>query len=168
MLLVRPRIPVHLQHTVLSATDSKRRHYNFLTNPMTSIFGFNILQQGLAFLPQPTFLPSYARALALAPSTGDMLLALNSLAQVTCQILPGHFSNTVSIHIPRAVAWLVSGLAVLLLWGPATGLESLAAFAALWGRVCWLVQRVADENCCRYERAREGCGGCNYDAVCLV
>ena len=38
-----------------------------------------------------------------------------------------------SIHIPHAVASLVSGLAVLLLWGPATGLGSLAAFAALWG-----------------------------------
>lgn len=167
---MRPQILVHLQHTLLSTNDSKCRQHNFLTNPMTFIFGFSVLQQGLAFPPPPTFLPSYARALVLAPSTGDMLLALNSLAQVTGQILPGHFSDTVSIHTPHAIAWLASGLSVLLLWGPATGLGSLAAFAALWGRVCWLVQRVVDENCCRNERerARGGCGGCNYDAVFLV
>ncbi|OCK95646.1 uncharacterized protein K441DRAFT_658361 [Cenococcum geophilum 1.58] len=135
---------------------------------MTFIFGFSVLQQGLAFPPPPTSLPSYTRALALAPSTGDMLLALNSLAQVTGQIMLGHFSDTMGIHIPHTIAWLVSGLAVLLLWGPATGLGSLAAFAALWGRVCWPVQRVVDENCCGNERARGGCGGCNYDAVFLV
>ena len=135
---------------------------------MTFISGFSVLQQGLAFPPLPTFLPSYARALALAPSTSDMLLALNSLAQVTGQILLGHFSDTVSIHIPHAIAWPVSGLAVLLLWGPAAGLGSLAAFAALRGRVCWLAQRVVDENCCGNELARGECGGCNYDAIFLV
>lgn len=133
MFLIRPRIPVHFQRAPSSAVNSKRRHYNFLANPLTYVFGFSILLQGLAFPLPPTFLPSYARVLALPPSSGDMLLAVNSLAQVTGQILLGHFSDTLSTHIPHAVASLVSGLAVLTLWGPATGVGSLVAFATLWG-----------------------------------
>ncbi|KAF2488968.1 MFS general substrate transporter, partial [Lophium mytilinum] len=130
--LIRPRIPVHLQHKPPPPSGAPRP-YNFLRNPLTYVFGFSIALQGLAFPLPPTFLPSYATALALPASSGDLLLSLNSLAQVTGQILLGHFSDNVSTHLPHSISSLITGLAVLLLWGPARGIGSLAAFAALWG-----------------------------------
>ncbi|OCK80779.1 MFS general substrate transporter [Lepidopterella palustris CBS 459.81] len=131
-LLVRPRIPAHLQPP-LQRSSMPKRSFNFLKNQLTYVFGISILLQGLAFPLPPTFLPSYALGLSLSHSTGDILLAVNSLAQVTGQILLGHFSDNVSIHLPHSISCFISGLSCLLVWGSAGGLSSLVAFAALWG-----------------------------------
>jgi MFS family permease len=131
-LLIRPRIPFHLQLKP-NPLPGPRKRYRFLSNPLIYLFGGSIFLQGLAFPLPPTFLPSYATSLSLPARTGDTLLALNSLAQVIGQLLLGHFSDTFSTHLPHSLSSLIAGLSVLFLWGPAKNLGSLASFAALWG-----------------------------------
>ncbi|KAJ9641445.1 hypothetical protein H2199_005415 [Coniosporium tulheliwenetii] len=127
LLMIKPRIP-----PAMISRKPGRNNHAFLRNPLVYVFAASILLQGLAF-----FLPNIFLLLRPRPqppsSSGDLLLAITSLAQVTCQIALGHFSDKASIHLPSHACALISGLAVLLLWGPARDFGRLAAFAALWG-----------------------------------
>ncbi|KAF2192533.1 hypothetical protein K469DRAFT_731045 [Zopfia rhizophila CBS 207.26] len=89
-----------------------------LLHPTVLVVSASIFLQGLVFPFPPTFLPSYALALSLSSYSGDAILAINSLSQVTGQILLGY---------------LVTGLACFLLWGRAKEMARLGLFAGLWG-----------------------------------
>ncbi|KAF2104972.1 MFS general substrate transporter [Rhizodiscina lignyota] len=143
LFLVRPRTPVgHPEHHTFSSSPKASaseipkpipNKYAFLRNPYIYFFALAVFLQGLAFFLPPIFLPSFSTSLGLSHTTGDVLLAINSLAQVTGQMLLGHFSDKMHPHIPTTVATLFSGLAALLLWGPAKTFTPLAVFSGIWG-----------------------------------
>jgi MFS family permease len=141
--LIRPRRPpppssYHHHHTTLESDVASPRQgttpwYAVLLTPSAIVITLSTITQGLVFPYPPTFLPSYATALALPPSAADSLLAIRSFCQVLGLIVLGWFSDHVSHHIPHSLSSLISGFACLLLWGPAKGYVRLGVFAAVWG-----------------------------------
>lgn len=139
ILLIKPRIP----HSMLASQSAKARAYNdadmkkkdpsMLRNPLFHLHNLATLLQGLAFFFPPTFLPSFSSALSLPSSTGDILLAINALAQVSGQLTLGFASDIISPSIPPTMSAAITGLAVFLLWGPAKSMLFLCLFSALWG-----------------------------------
>lgn len=150
-LLIKPRTPVgHPEHFTSTApktkvtgdTDSntskttpnlKLGKYAFVYNPYFYFFAMAVFLQSLAYFLPPTFLPSYATALNLSPKTGDILLAINNLAQVCGQMLLGHLTDKIHPHIPVAACTLTTGVSALTLWGLAKTLPPLGVFSGVWG-----------------------------------
>ncbi|GAB7355987.1 hypothetical protein MBLNU459_g6615t1 [Dothideomycetes sp. NU459] len=119
--------------TTTAASNSASDLRTIAHDPHFVVFAAAIFLQGLAFFLPNIFIPSYSASLALGPSAGNGLLALTSLSQVAGQITLGHVSDKTNPYIPTSLASFVSGVGVLLLWGPAKGLGRLAPFALLWG-----------------------------------
>ena len=126
LLYLRTRAPP-------SETAAPKTDYTFMRNQHFWFFAAAIMFQGLGFFLPNTFLPSFADALGLSKTHGDLLLAMTALAQVSGQMAMGYFSDKFNAYIPITVSVLIQAAAVLVLWGPAKGFGRLAAFAASWG-----------------------------------
>lgn len=127
LFMLKPRV------TSQDTSTRPRADTFFLSNGHFYFFAGAILFQGLGFFLPNTFLPSFANALGLSKTHGDLLLALTSLAQVTGQMVMGHVSDNMNAYIPTTISTLIQALAVLLLWGPAKDFWRVALFALAWG-----------------------------------
>jgi hypothetical protein len=76
---------------------------------------------------------AYAEALNLPTSTGTLLVALMNAASVPGILVLGHLSDRAPLRFVVLLSALGSALACLLLWGFATQLGVLVAFALAFG-----------------------------------
>lgn len=124
-------------HVLQNRVSGQPKMYQY--NPVFYFFLISTFLQGVAFFIPNIFLPTYSSLLALPPIAGDGILAVTACAQVTGQILLGHFSDRVTIHLPSHLSALISGLGVIFVWGPTNGSSSLSSlvrllgFSAVWG-----------------------------------
>ena len=135
--LLKSRYPSYEDDEVLKAD------YSFLKMPLFYIFALAGLLQGLGFYFPIIYLPSYATSLGLSGTMGALLLVILSFAQMLSQIGFGYVSDMrvrrlwkderVPVGILVFVSTVISGLAILGLWGPARSFAMLAAFAMLYG-----------------------------------
>ncbi|KAK5154627.1 hypothetical protein LTR04_006002, partial [Oleoguttula sp. CCFEE 6159] len=139
VFMIKPRLSSSPSSPHASAqptrTTSRRgaARTELVGNVQLYFFALAIFLQGLGFFIPNIFLPSFASSLSLSHALGSTLLALNSLAQVCGQIGFGYVSDKVNIYIPTSASTLLSGLAIVFLWGPAKDFWRLSAFATLWG-----------------------------------
>ncbi|KAF2452438.1 major facilitator superfamily domain-containing protein, partial [Lineolata rhizophorae] len=142
-LVIKPRVPAdgggggerrrRRPAAAAPTAPSFLRAHAFLLRPRTYPHLLATLVQGLpSFLPN-IFLPAYARALDLAPSTGPLLLTVLSLAQVAGQISLGALSDHTPPSLAPTLCSALAAAAVFALWAPATGAPALFGFAAAWG-----------------------------------
>ncbi|RDI78073.1 hypothetical protein Vi05172_g11966 [Venturia inaequalis] len=139
---LKPRLPTS-NSTTVAATN-----WSFLSIPLFWIYSFSNILYGLAFFFPSLYLPSYATSLSLPPSSGALLLALLSIAQVLGQFTFGYLSDQSRlISTLLILSTFISALSSLLLWRLAHSLPPLIAFAllygffgagytAMWGRMC--------------------------------
>ncbi|KAK5015091.1 hypothetical protein LTR60_003041, partial [Cryomyces antarcticus] len=139
VFMIKPRLSSSPSSPHASAqptrTTSRRgaARTELVGNVQLYFFALAIFLQGLGFFIPNIFLPSFASSLSLSHALGSTLLALNSLAQVCGQIGFGYVSDKANIYIPTSASTLLSGLAIVFLWGPAKDFWRLSAFATLWG-----------------------------------
>lgn len=135
LFLMRPRLVPN--DRTASFGQAKRSDVSTLlkycNNIHLPLFATAVFLQGLAFLLPNIFITSFARDLGLSSTSSSGLLALISLAQVLGQLWQGWISDRINVYIPASISTVVPGLAAVLLWGPATGMEYLAPFALIWG-----------------------------------
>lgn len=127
---MKPRLPS--SHTATTAPTD----WSFLHHRLFWIYSLSNLAMGLGYFLPALYLPSYASSLGLAPTSGPLLLALMSTAQVFGQLLFGALSDrssAVPLNALLASSALVAAVAAFLCWGPARHLHLLVVFALLFG-----------------------------------
>lgn len=117
--------------------------YSFFKMPLFYVFSLVGLLQGLGFYFPMIYLPSYATSLGLSDHIGAALLVIYSFAQILGQLGFGYFSDLrvkrfwaeerIPVEILLFVSPLVSGLAILVLWGMAGGIGLLVVFGLVYG-----------------------------------
>ncbi len=117
--------------------------YSFFKTPLFYVFSLVVLLQGLAFYFPLIYLPSYATSLGLSDRIGALLLVVCSFAQMLGQIAFGKFSDLrikrfwieqrISVEILIFISPLMSGIAILGLWGIASSISMLVVFALVYG-----------------------------------
>ncbi|KAL8806844.1 MAG: hypothetical protein Q9182_001104 [Xanthomendoza sp. 2 TL-2023] len=117
--------------------------YSFFKMPLFYVFSLTAVLQGLGFYFPMIYLPSYATSLGLSDSMGALLLVVCSFAQTLGQLGFGYFSDLrvkrvwrderVPVEILLFVSPLVSGVAILGLWGMASGIVMLVGFGLVYG-----------------------------------
>ncbi|KAG4428073.1 hypothetical protein IFR05_016446 [Cadophora sp. M221] len=130
--LLRPRLPVELQQAQ-QCFYIHPRDTQALWNVIFSSFSFSNILQGLAFFLPGIYIPAYARDLGLTDSQGTLALSLMNLCQVFGQIILGRASDTYDAHILMSVSTFSSAIVTLLLWGLGKRIQTLLAFAMLYG-----------------------------------
>ena len=134
---IHPNQRVASKH-IRDKSDSVR-HTDPIRNPLFYFFAVATFLQGIAFFIPNIFLPTYSIQLSKSPVIGDIILSVTACAQVVGQISLGHFSDRVTIHLPSHLSAIISGLAVLFIWGPTTSSLffptpfMLCLFSAVWG-----------------------------------
>lgn len=118
-------------------------NYSFLKMPLFYFFILATLLQGLGFFIPSIYLPSYAASLGMSTTIGALLLMIYSVAQIAGQMVTGYVSDLrisrmgingrIPIGILVFLSPLISGLSILLLWGPARSLAMLIVFAMFYG-----------------------------------
>ncbi|KAL8728858.1 MAG: hypothetical protein Q9166_005098 [cf. Caloplaca sp. 2 TL-2023] len=117
--------------------------YSFFKMPLFYIFSLVALFQGLGFYFPLIYLPSYATSLGMSDHIGALLLVVCGFAQMLGQITFGYFSDLrikrfwsdkrMPVEILAFVSPLVSGIAILGLWGIASSIPMLVLFALVYG-----------------------------------
>ncbi|KAL8894805.1 MAG: hypothetical protein Q9192_004043 [Flavoplaca navasiana] len=117
--------------------------YSFFKMPLFYIFSLAALLQGLGYYFPTIYLPSYATSLGLSDRIGALLLVTVSVAQVLGQIAFGYFSDLrikrllmdkrVPVEALVFISSLMSGIAILGLWGMASSIAVLIMFALIYG-----------------------------------
>lgn len=135
LFLMRPRLSVghHSNSTIQANTPGVKALMKYCKSIHVFSFAAAVFLQGLAFFIPNIFITSFAKDLGLSSTEGSGLLALISFAQVFGQLWQGWISDRINIYIPASISTLASGLASLLLWGPASSMAYLAPFALVWG-----------------------------------
>ncbi|KAF3008917.1 hypothetical protein E8E13_011269 [Curvularia kusanoi] len=117
------------QYTVQLRTD-----WSFFRKPLFWIYSTSNLLMGLGYFFPALFLPSYARAMGLSTSSGALLLAVMSIAQVAGQFSFGYLSDKrTSVTALVTISASVAAVATLSAWGLARSIAPLIAFALLYG-----------------------------------
>ncbi|KAL8922799.1 MAG: hypothetical protein Q9208_004924 [Pyrenodesmia sp. 3 TL-2023] len=141
--LCGPCLPLFKNRCPIPRKEAPEVDYSFLKLPLFYFFALAGLLQGLGFYFPTIYLPSYATSLGLSSTMGALLLVIYSLAQVVGQMAFGHVSDMrikrlwqdqrVPVEILVFLSPCVSGVAILVLWGPAHSLGMLIAFAIVYG-----------------------------------
>ncbi|KAL8846892.1 MAG: hypothetical protein Q9221_008058, partial [Calogaya cf. arnoldii] len=134
--LLKGRYP-RSYHDAIPKTD-----YSFFKMPLFYILSLVVLLQGLGFYFPMIYLPSYATSLGLSDHIGASLLVVSSSAQMLGQIAFGYSSDLrikrfwmdgrVPVEALAFLSPLMSGIAILGLWGMASSLVRLVAFAIIY------------------------------------
>ncbi|KAI4285598.1 MAG: hypothetical protein L6R38_000500 [Xanthoria sp. 2 TBL-2021] len=125
-------------HDTVPKTD-----FSFFRMPLFYIFSLATLLQGLGFYFPMIYLPSYATSLGLSDQIGASLLVVSSFAQMLGQVAFGYASDVrikrfwmnerVPVEALVFISSLMSGMAILGLWGMASSILRLIAFAMVYG-----------------------------------
>ena len=116
---------------------------SFFKMPLFYIFSLAALLQGMGFYFPTIYLPSFATSLGLSDQMGASLLVVSSFAQMLGQVGFGYSSDLrikrfwINERIPVEslvfISPLISGIAILGLWGMASSVLRLVAFASVYG-----------------------------------
>lgn len=106
--------------------------HTIVRNPEFLVFAMIIFFQSLGSLLVPIFIPPFADSLSLAPSAGAGLLTLLNISTAPGLIILGYLSDRTSPYPLTSAMSLVSGLATLLLWVPATSMLQLVPYAIIF------------------------------------
>ncbi|MCJ1358242.1 MAG: hypothetical protein MMC33_008241, partial [Icmadophila ericetorum] len=118
-----------IHHSITTKTD-----FAFLKKPLFYFYATCNFFQGLGCFFPYLFLPSFATAIGLSPTTGALLIALISVTQVIGQLTFGFLSDgRLSLNFLIFMSALPSAVAILTLWGFAYSLLPLVFFALLYG-----------------------------------
>ncbi|KAL8996585.1 MAG: hypothetical protein Q9169_003924 [Polycauliona sp. 2 TL-2023] len=117
--------------------------YSFFKMPLFYIFSLAAVLQGLGFYFPSIYLPSYATSLGSSDHIGASLLVVSNVAQMLGQVAFGYFSDLrirrfcidkrVPVEVLVFVSPLMSGIAILGLWGMASSIGMLIVFALVYG-----------------------------------
>ena len=126
--LFKARLPP-AEHSVMAKTD-----WSFLKKPLFWVYCTSNVAQGLGFYFPSLYLPSYATAIGLDSTTGALLLALMSIAQLLGQFTFGYLSDgRIPLNILIVSSSALAAMASLTLWGLARSLAPLIFFALVYG-----------------------------------
>jgi MFS family permease len=106
---------------------------SFLTSRVFLSFQLGNILESLGFFLPSIYLPSYARALHLPPTTCSLLLAFLNGSSIAGAIVMGHLCDLFPVTFIIALSTLSASLSVFLLWGLSSSLPSLLLFASLYG-----------------------------------
>lgn len=116
---------------------------SFFKMPLFYIFSLVALLQGMGFYFPMIYLPSFATSLGLSDQMGASLLVVSSFAQMLGQVGFGYSSDLrikrfwINERLPVEtlvfISPLISGIAILGLWGMASSILRLVAFALVYG-----------------------------------
>ncbi|CAE6364019.1 unnamed protein product [Rhizoctonia solani] len=111
----------------------QRSDWSFLRNPeFIVLFAGNFLQ-GLGNFVPGIWLPTFASDMNLSVTSGTLVVSLMNAAAVPGSIAIGFASDRYDLRIVMLTSMLGSSLSVLILWGLASNLVMLAAFALVYG-----------------------------------
>ncbi|KAF8608595.1 MFS general substrate transporter [Ceratobasidium sp. AG-I] len=124
--------------------------WSFLRNPQFLILFLGNFLQGLGNFIPVLWLPTFATDINLNVTSGTLILALINASSILGSILLGHLSDKQDLRLVMIISVLGSSLAVFLLWGLASSLPPLVAFAlvygflaapfsSLWPKFCYIV-----------------------------
>ncbi|KAL5631395.1 hypothetical protein ACGC1H_007046 [Rhizoctonia solani] len=107
--------------------------WSFLWNPeFLILFAGNFLQ-GLGNFVPGIWLPTFASDMNLSVTSGTLVVSLMNAAAVLGSIAIGFASDKYDLRVVMITSMLGSSLAVLLLWGLASNIGMLIAFALVYG-----------------------------------
>jgi MFS family permease len=134
-VLVLPVVPLLKGRLPVAGRGALRGlDVSFFRQPLFYVFALSNLVQGLGYYIPGLYLPTYASSLGLSGATGALLLAAFNLATTFGQIAMGWLSDRVANALLLVfVSSFVSALASFLLWGFASSLPTLLAFAVVYG-----------------------------------
>ncbi|KAE9380516.1 MFS general substrate transporter [Stipitochalara longipes BDJ] len=125
---VKPRLPVPS-----APLPRQRISYAFLTTRTHLALQLCNILEGLGFFLPAIYLPSYAQSLNLPTIAGTVLLATINIFSVFGSIGMGVLCDHLQVTTVIAISTTGATLSVFLLWGFATKLPLLIAFAATYG-----------------------------------
>ncbi|KAL8755343.1 MAG: hypothetical protein Q9184_004827 [Pyrenodesmia sp. 2 TL-2023] len=141
--LCGPCLPLFKNRCPISRNEAPETDHAFLKMPLFYCFALAGLLQGLGFYFPTIYLSSYATSLGLNSTMGALLLVIYSLAQIVGQMAFGYVSDMrikrlwqdqrAPVEILVFLSPFISGVAILVLWGPAHSLGMLIAFAIVYG-----------------------------------
>lgn len=125
---LKGRLPVSQQGAMRGLDIS------FFKQPLFYLFAFSNLVQALGYYIPGLFLPTYVSSLGLSGTTSALVLAAFNLATTFGQVSMGLVSDRVSNALLLVfVSSFVSSVASFFLWGFATSLPMLLAYALIYG-----------------------------------
>ncbi|TVY21630.1 Fujikurins efflux protein [Lachnellula arida] len=111
-----------------------KTNWSFFKKPLFWIYCASTLLQGLGFFFPALYLPSYATAIGLSSTSGALVLAIMSLAQVIGQFSCGYLSDKkMSVSALCTACSVMSMIAAFVLWGLAKNLALLLVFGIVYG-----------------------------------
>lgn len=121
---IKPRLPPH---------KTRRFDFSFLLRPSFILFQLVNTVQAAGFFIPSIYLPTYARSLGASAITASSTLVALNLAAVIGYLWMGRAVDKFHVTIPMLICAVGSTLSVLCLWGLATNLARIFAFAVLYG-----------------------------------
>lgn len=134
-VLTGPLLPLFKAHlppaeqSVMARTD-----WSFLKKPLFWVYFTSNVAQAFGFYFPSLYLPSYATSIGLSSTTGALLLAIMSVAQVLGQFTFGFLSDgRIPLNVLILSSSAMAAIASLTLWGLARSLAPLIIFALIYG-----------------------------------
>ena len=125
--LLKGRLPASQQST------SQMTDWSFLRKPLFFLYTISNVFQAMGYFFPSLYLPSYASSLGLSPTTGALLLALFSMAQVGGQLTFGFLSdNRLPLHLLLFLSPVISAIAAFSIWGFSPSLPPLTVFSIIY------------------------------------
>lgn len=133
LLGVNPRIPVHRPTMDIPRQAWFPKDIHHLKTPlMFLLIGITVFQ-ALGFFPVSLFIPTYTSSLSSATLPSTIVLALFNATSVIFYIVFGHYCDKYPYPYVILVSGTGSALAAFILWGFASSLGWVFAFAVIFG-----------------------------------
>lgn len=126
---IKPRLPVPSRREPRRAPAD----LSYLRNPLWAVVAITILIQSLAYFPVNLYLPTYTTLLGLPALDGQLVLSVFNIFSVVGQILFGWMCDRMPYSRVMAFSAIGSALSAYLLWGFASSLGVVFAFAVAFG-----------------------------------
>lgn len=124
---LKPRVPLS------RSVQPRRIDYRFVLNSTFWLYQAANIFEGLGYYMPSIYLSAHAQKLGYSKSLGSLLIALINIAAVFGQLGCGYLSDRMSTSTVMLMSATSSGVAILALWGTATTIPVLVAFAFLYG-----------------------------------
>ncbi|OCH87540.1 MFS general substrate transporter [Obba rivulosa] len=132
LLGLRPRVPVAKFQPGQPRPRFIPPGLEFLENPLFYAFAVTNIIQALSYFPVSLYIATFTKSVG-SPLSATIVLSLFNSSGVVGQILIGHLSDRFPYPWIMFVSALGSGIAAFLLWGFATTLAQVLAFAIVFG-----------------------------------
>jgi predicted MFS family arabinose efflux permease len=133
LLGVNPRIPVHRPTMDVPRQAWFPKDIHHLKTPLTFLLIGITVFQALGFFPVSLFIPTYTSSLSSATLPSTIVLALFNATSVIFFIVFGHYCDKYPYPYVILVSGIGSALAAFILWGFASSLGWVFAFAVIFG-----------------------------------